>query len=742
MRSTSAGGRDRPHSPGTGQAAGSAAGAAPGAARDGGPGGLQGSARPVGHPGQPGRPGHLGHMGHLGIGLVLAAVVAAASPLPTGGSGWAGSAEHPVVAASSGPLAWLWDALVLALPLGERGVREEFAALLLVLGVAAAAGSLAFHLYRGTGRGPAAVAAVPVSAALLLAWLREVGASGAIAGAGPAVAASLAPSALVGVPAALGFTLCATLALTVFIGARVRGHRTTAADWIRGAAATLAAALLWPRAGVGLAALLLGYATWSRSGRRGAARWLATLGVATAPLWLGWLAIRTGSFGHALSDMSLARLWTEELRLAPDLGALARWTGPGLHPALALLVLLVLPLRWRGGGLLLALATAGLTIADRRGLLLPAPMSLVLLAVAGCGWIWLAGSVRVRTRWVAPLCAWGAAIAVLWTAAAVVVPVQRPVAADRPELSLLALHQRGLLAPGDVLLAHEPWLAAAFAAAQRDEGLRPDVELHAAGQIDPQQLSEKLASWSRAGRRVLSDSFSYAGRWQAAWALDSGPLFWFIGTASAGELDFTDLHAHSPELGDPRLRPAERARWERLHVERARHRRALGRHDEALLALPLDAATLTALAQRLHLAKLSRLPAAEGSELGPAPWTLAPAPASALAEAGDLLLSLGDGPVGAERLAEAASRGVAEAFGALARWQLRAGEEEAARSTLAVIAAAPVLRGQLLAVCRWLLARTRAAQASALLGGVDPAPGYAAEELATRLAVLRGLASP
>lgn len=93
-------------------------------------------------------------------------------------------------------------------------------------------------------------------------------------------------------------------------------------------------------------------------------------------------------------------------------------------------------------------------------------------------------------------------------------------------------------------------------------------------------------------------------------------------------------------------------------------------------------------------------------------------------------------------LTEAADRGAAEALGALVRWQLRAGEETAASATLQVLATAPVLRPQLLAVCRWLVLRARPQQAALLLAGAPPAPGFAPEELAVRLAALRGLAAP
>jgi hypothetical protein len=151
--------------------------------------------------------------------------------------------------------------------------------------------------------------------------------------------------------------------------------------------------------------------------------------------------------------------WPEgqELRLLIDLSSVSRWTGAVLLDlALALVVLLVAPLGWRGGGLLLALMAAGLIVADLRGPLLPAPMMLVLVAVTACGWIWLAGSVRVDRRWVATLGAGVATLAMLGLLAASFVPVSEPVAQRRPERSLLALHQRGLIAPGDVLLVPRP----------------------------------------------------------------------------------------------------------------------------------------------------------------------------------------------------------------------------------------------------------------------------------------------
>lgn len=638
-------------------------------------------------------------------GLVAAATLAAASPLP---GTWTGSAEPPLLLPTPGPLGGLWDTATLWLPVGERGARAGFAALLLALAVAVAAGWFAFHLYRGTGRRAAAFAAIPVCAALLLAWLREAD-----------------PSQ---VPATLGFCLAGTLALGLVVGARVHGSGSQGRALVAGGAA-LIGALLWPRAGVGLAALLLAYLGWTRADRWRRPALAAGLGL--APL----LVFGTGLLGHDPTDRSWRWAWWSQLRIAPDLDGLLRGAGaPLLFPALALLVLLVLPLRWRGGGLLLGLAGLGLTLADRSGALAPTPALLVLLGVAVCGWIWLAGS--VGGRWAAR----GATLAVIGVAASRAVITPGPIAATRPEASLLALQQRGLVAPGDVLLAHDPWLALALAAARRDEGVRPDLELHTTHR-DPALLAEQLARWEREGRRVLSDSFNDAGRWEPQRVLDSGPLFWSITAPGELEREFTDLRGFSPAQGGS-LRADEAARWERMHVERARHRRALGQHDQAMLALPFTDDELAALRQQLQRAELSRLATSGGSELGLMPWARVQAHAGARAEAGDLLFALGGGADGAELLTAAADRGAAEALGALVRWQLRAGEETAASATLQVLATAPVLRPQLLAVCRWLVLRARSQQAALLLAGAPPTPGFAPEELAVRLAALRGLATP
>ena len=90
MGLASASGRDKPHSPALGAA--------------------HGSAREESDPGP-------SFAFAIGLGLVLAALLVAVSPLPA--APWT-RAEHPSVTPSAAPLGWLWDALLLALPVAER----------------------------------------------------------------------------------------------------------------------------------------------------------------------------------------------------------------------------------------------------------------------------------------------------------------------------------------------------------------------------------------------------------------------------------------------------------------------------------------------------------------------------------------------------------------------------------------------------------------------------------------------
>ena len=179
-------------------------------------------------------------------------------------------------------------------------------------------------------------------------------------------------------PGALASGLVAVLALGLVVGARVRRSGGAFAG-LAGGVLALAGALGWPRGGALCGALVLGSLGWNHgSGWR---RAVLGAGLGLAPL----LLFGTGRFGHDLNDISWSG-GSSQLGLALRVASAAL-----LFPALALLVLLVWPLRWRGGGLLLGLALSGLALP-----LMATPLWVALVSVAVCGWIWLAESVGGR----------------------------------------------------------------------------------------------------------------------------------------------------------------------------------------------------------------------------------------------------------------------------------------------------------------------------------------------------------
>jgi thioredoxin-like negative regulator of GroEL len=237
-------------------------------------------------------------------------------------------------------------------------------------------------------------------------------------------------------------------------------------------------------------------------------------------------------------------------------------------------------------------------------------------------------------------------------------------------------------------------------------------------------------------RRLLSNSFNAAGNWSASWVLDSGPLFWFVGPGLPEGRELTDLSRFFPDLSA--LPPDDRVAWQRMIVERARFRRAIGEPTAALEAMPLSAESFRGMHTRLQLATNARPSAGAESELPPLPDRL-PADPRLLwaAEGGDLLYAHGERERAAELLAESAAGGWAPALGALARWQFRAGEDEAARHTIIAMADAEATRDAAIEMVPWLLARQRTADARLVLealAGNDARKPTA--ELGARLHVL------
>jgi hypothetical protein len=169
-------------------------------------------------------------------------------------------------------------------------------------------------------------------------------------------------------------------------------------------------------------------------------------------------------------------------------------------------------------------------------------------------------------------------------------------------------------------------------------------------------------------------------------------------------------------------------------LERARFRRALGEPEAALDALPLPQPRKQGLITRLQLSRRAQPTTDTRSELGRVARTDQWDPqAHFIAEAADILYAHGEHARAVE-LFDEAHRLDPEvgAVGALARWQLRAGESDAAASTIELLATQPDLAAEAMAVTRWCLHRQRWSDAGRILSELS-SEGDAADEIATRL---------
>jgi hypothetical protein len=608
----------------------------------------------------------------------------------------------------AGPAGPVWTALADLLPVGELAWRADVLAALFCGLCALAAAWASYQLFRGPGRWVASVAVGPIITAALLGWARDVG---------PAEALRMLPPTLVG-----------TLAVAWTVRSLVHFGFVTPVARTRAVGAAAVVAVFEPRMGLPLllAVAAGGYALGRQRRLVGGTVVVAVVpaAIAFAALWI------TGAY-WTLPDLTSLRL------AAPDLDPFLGGHLPtaGAYAGLALVLLLVMPLRWRGGLVLVVLTAGGLFLHDRHGSLAPTPALLMLLGSAAAGWIWLAGSAAPKAKpWV------GRVLAVAATPAAAFVALSQgalgvtPVAASRTTASLHRLYEKGLVAPGDTLVTYGAWTRT-IQEARYAQGWRPDVECTAGDGLSPDALMEVVMEVDARNRRLLSNSWSGGGNWSAEWMLDSGPLFWLVGPGLAPEeREFTDLTRFVPELGS--LPEAERAQWVRMVVERARFRRALGEPAAALEAMPLSSESHRGMHTRLQLATNARPSAGRESEL---PALSGPLPADPravwAAEGGDLLFAYGERERASELLAEAGAAGHPSALAALARWQFRAGEDEAARQTVAAMAGNPTMRSDALAMVGWLLARQRTADAAHLLGALTLAD-RPTMEIGARLEVL------
>lgn len=676
----------------------------------------------------------------LAVSALFGAVLGAAARAPVT---WTQADRLLPTLRPASPLAPTWTALAGALPVAELAQRAEILAYALVVATSMAATWAGYTLFRGRARWLAGVASGGLTTLVLLHWLHGT----AFASAFPAL-----PSALF-----------ATLGVTALVRPLVHLGCVTPPAGARALAAGSMVALLDPLWGVPLVAVL-GLVARLRAPRRTATGWSTAVAVGLGPAVLAVIGLHLSG-----ASMQWPRITGVHLGL-PPLDLLERHLpAAALYPGLALIVLLVVPLRWRGGPSLVMLATAALVVQVDGRPLAPLPALLVLCCVATSGWIWLAGTVWIRHPRLDVLQAAAAATIIAALALAPMRDVGRaelPIAQERPSMPLVRLHDCALEHPGDVLLVHDPWLHQLLQDRRSMEGWRPDIEMQDAMAIDDADILVATTTWHVGHRRVLSDSYDAAGRWPAQWVAETGPLFRFVGPeADAQDQTAAALDANDTERAWAGRQPVrahrpvvERGRLVRLSIERARFRRATGDPHTALEALGLSPMRQRALETRLQLAQSVRPHAGVGSELPAAlddrawlgiarprawagkTWTEGIWTEAALAaEAGDLLYAHGEQHRAVELLAEAAAEGYAPAWGALARWQLRAGEDSAAHDTLQAMARDPELRGELLEVVQWLLARDRVLDARRILTATHDRTRHTTEELATRLMLLRAL---
>jgi hypothetical protein len=660
----------------------------------------------------------------LAVSVLGCTAVAAAWATP---SAWL-EAEPPGLALPTDPLAWLWLTLGALIPAGTTHQSLLFLGVLFCIAVGAAATWFGYQLFRGPGRIVAAITAGPLSTAALLNWLSTIEPSAAFP--------------------ALPFTLVSLLSVAALIRPLVHLGRVTPVACARALAAASAGAAVSPKAGLPLLAAVgaiciirgrrlkdlgekLPSASLSRATMAGNP-WTILAVALPIPVVAGVVAWVL----HERSEQALA--WIPNLHLmAPPMDLLRAHLNPYLiYPAFALVLLLAGPLRWRGGLAVLGLVGAALVVGANGQPLAPAPVLLVSVTVCLSGWVWLAGSMRSKPRWLGFGFACAAAGPVFglglggpWAS--------QSVADARPSQSVAHLVDHALMVPGDVLLLHDDALLSELAARRRDEGQRPDVGLLDARQLQAANLQLMSMAWMGESRRVLSDSFSLGGRWKPQWAIDAGPVFWFGFEESVGQQqEFVLLPVDLPGSST-----AQRRRWARMHLERARFRRAIGRDVDAVSALPLPESG--SLRTAVRVSRSINLAAEPGSMLGALGDTSDVAPlVPAFAEAGDLLFSAGEHEMGVDLLTQAAAQGHAPAWRALARWQLASGARQSAAEVLDTMADDESLRSELIVVAWWLLERDRPAEALEIRDRLRVVPDDAAAELSLRLGILGAAGAP
>lgn len=650
--------------------------------------------------------------------ILLSALIVAFAPVP---EAWAGSGSRS--RPPPGLDTWLVR-MADGLPVGPRVHRHLALAQLLTIGLGAAAARFAYQLYRGPGRVAAAMVAGPLVTVACSRWIA-------------AASDGLAAGALLG---DLGFALLLVLGLQAHLRTVVHAGRSTPVGTSRAVAAMLVATVIRPLAGAtALALLLVSSRAWRHRARDAPERepppragWL----VAPLPALALMIAVGPGPLLPPGIDPGGLRLASLDPGTALT-ALLAALPASLLFPAVALPLVMVAPLRWRGGVTVCVLLAVGLLVTPAGRPILPTPALLAAAAISAAGWVWLAGSFAIAgPRLGRATSIFAAGIVLVLAASPGRGQPLRRVAPLRPVESAATITERGLVIPGDVLVLHDPRVLEPWIRLQEEEGARPDVLLVDGRVVSRAALQLDSLEWVSHDRRILTDSFDLGGRWPAEWVIEAGPVYWFVFDEVPEDRTWFD-----PRIESERLSPRDRAWATDAARERARHRRAVGEPLRAAAALPLSSTERGTVATSLELAGLSGVPARETQLDGPDAAILTPADAdsAAFGEAADLLLAFGEERLAREYVDRALARGDSRALVALARWLVRSGREEAIEQLLERTSAGPEV---LVALLDWLAARGRhqaALTVRAHLVAWRPR-GAPADEASARLRLLGALA--
>lgn len=527
------------------------------------------------------------------------------------------------------PLLGSLHRLVEQTPLADLGARYALWHAVAAAGLATLVCRTAYSLFRGPGRALASIVAG------LLAGESLTALDGSDTDPTSALAAYL-------------FTMVMLAGISAPVNALVHHGKVTGRAFTLATAAGLLLVVIDPRGGIPLGALLIALVLSRRfkSRRRSVSPipWSAA-GAITALAVVIALGAR---FERGAWDFLPGAWPTYDIDLEGINDAPLGFPPRLLWPSIALLWMLVLPLRWRGGLTMIIFTSVALWLrADGRWIAEGLPAA-CLASICAAGWIWLAGSVpKTPGRGLATAClgviamiVWGQPL-VSWRDAA---------SQARPAAHVHHLVAQGLAAPRDVALLHDDDLRAILRHHQQVHGYRPDLMVLDPRDMSDRELLERALSWASNSQRILSDSFSCAGRWDPAWAVESGPLYWFVFDAERAAQ--APSMASRTNLDDLSLR--DRLRLAPLLLERARFRHAVDRPELAARTLASIDASLGRLPRAVRAASDTKMPSKVRTQLDVARLprhltTWADIERHAATMAGDLLFHVGD-LEGGERL--------------------------------------------------------------------------------------------